>query len=161
MKEALLPPRGMLRSYGPLGAAAAAFLLMAATVPAAERDHQAYAGSVEVESGGVHERLPLGELFVANLPYYSFGLRVAPHAVPHDGAIDFVWLPPAPRRALPAIVRSLRSGTHLTRPGVRTWKAAEATLTAHGSPVIADTVDVGPGPVSLVAARDALVLVVP
>jgi len=44
------PPRGLLRSYGPLAGAAAAFLLMAATVPAAERDHQAFAGSVEVPS---------------------------------------------------------------------------------------------------------------
>jgi hypothetical protein len=39
-----------VRSYGPLAGAAAAFLLMAATVPAAERDHQAFAGSVEVPS---------------------------------------------------------------------------------------------------------------
>jgi len=44
------PPRGLLRSYGPLAGAAGAFLLMAATVPAAERDHQAFAGSVEVPS---------------------------------------------------------------------------------------------------------------
>lgn len=50
MRAPVRPPRGLLRSYGPLAAAAAAFLLMAATVPAAERDHQAFAGSVEVPS---------------------------------------------------------------------------------------------------------------
>jgi len=50
VRPSLRPPRGLLRSYGPLAVAAAAFLLMAAAVPAAERDHQAYAGSVEVPS---------------------------------------------------------------------------------------------------------------
>jgi diacylglycerol kinase (ATP) len=118
-------------------------------------------GSVDVQAGEVHERLVLGELFVANLRYYSFGLRIAPHADPHDGALDFIAFPPMPRRALPATVRRLRAGTHLDRPEVRTWQAAEATLVAHGSPVIADTVDIGPGPVRLAAARDALSLVTP
>ncbi len=44
------PPstRRLLRSYGPLAAVAVAFLLMAATVPAESRDHQAYAGGVTV-----------------------------------------------------------------------------------------------------------------
>lgn len=43
-------PWGLLRSYGPLAAAAGAFLLMAAAVPPVERAHQAYAGQVEVPS---------------------------------------------------------------------------------------------------------------
>ena len=41
---------GVARSYGPLLAAAATFLLMAAVVPTADREHQAFAGSVEVPS---------------------------------------------------------------------------------------------------------------
>jgi diacylglycerol kinase family enzyme len=118
-------------------------------------------GSVDVDAGEVHERLMLGELFVANLPYYSFGLWIAPHAVPHDGTIDFIALPPLPRRALPGVIRRLRLGTHVGQAGVRTWQSPEATLVAHGSPVIADTVDIGPGPVRLAAVRDVLNLVVP
>jgi hypothetical protein len=41
-------PRRFLRSYGPLAAAAGAFLIMAASVPALPREHQAYAGAVQV-----------------------------------------------------------------------------------------------------------------
>jgi hypothetical protein len=41
---------GLARSYGPLLGAALAFLLMAAAVPTADREHQAYAGNVEVPS---------------------------------------------------------------------------------------------------------------
>ena len=118
-------------------------------------------GCVDIDAGPVKERLVLGELFVANLPYYSFGLRVAPHADPHDGKIDFIALPPVPRWALPRTVHRLRMGTHLEQAAVRTWQAPTATVVAHGSPVIADTVDIGPGPVRLAAARDALKLVVP
>jgi diacylglycerol kinase (ATP) len=118
-------------------------------------------GCVDIDAGPVRERLVLGELFVANLPYYSFGLRVAPHADPNDGMLDFIALPPLPRRALPATVHRLRQGTHLEQPAVRSWQAPEAKVLAHGSPVIADTVDIGPGPVRLAVARDALALVVP
>jgi hypothetical protein len=39
---------GLARSYGPLLGAALAFLLMAAAVPTADRERQAYAGNVEV-----------------------------------------------------------------------------------------------------------------
>ncbi|MGH9275430.1 MAG: hypothetical protein ACRDZU_12355, partial [Acidimicrobiales bacterium] len=44
------PPsrRGVLRSYGPLAAAAVGFLVMAAAVPALPREHQGYAGAVSV-----------------------------------------------------------------------------------------------------------------
>ncbi len=40
--------RGILRSYGPLAVVAAAFLVMATTVPAMERERQEYAGAVSV-----------------------------------------------------------------------------------------------------------------
>jgi len=41
-------PWAVLRSYGPLGVVAVAFLLMAALVPTADRAHQAFAGNVQV-----------------------------------------------------------------------------------------------------------------
>lgn len=42
----------LFRSYGPLAAVAVGFLLMAAAVPAAPRDHQDYAGAVTVPTPG-------------------------------------------------------------------------------------------------------------
>ncbi len=44
--------RGLLRSYGPLGAIALAFLLMAAVVPIADRERETYAGNVSVPTPG-------------------------------------------------------------------------------------------------------------
>jgi hypothetical protein len=40
--------RGLVRSYGPLAVVAAAFLVMAAAVPALPREHEEYAGAVTV-----------------------------------------------------------------------------------------------------------------
>ena len=48
MKEPGRTTLGLARSYGPLAAVALAFLLMAAAVPTADREHQAFAGNVEV-----------------------------------------------------------------------------------------------------------------
>ena len=101
----------------------------------------------------------LGQLFVANLPYFAFGLRVAPMALADDGAFDVVALPPAARRAVPAQVVRLWRGRHVGRAGVRVWRARSAELVPHGSPVIADTVELPPGPVRLEARPGALRLI--
>ena len=113
---------------------------------------------VRIEGGGA-ETVALGQLFVANLPYYAFGLRVAPQALADDGTFDIVALPPAPRRAVPAQIVRLRRGTHLGQPGVRVWRARSAEIVPHGSPVIADTAALGPGPLRLEARPGALRLI--
>jgi diacylglycerol kinase (ATP) len=115
-----------------------------------------------VTSDGEAELLRVGQFFVANLPLYGFGLRVAPAARPSDGLLDVVALPWEGRaRVLPAIVQ-LRRGTHVSRPGVRTWTTRRVRISTRGeSPVIADTVDLGTVPVLLEAAPAALPLVRP
>jgi diacylglycerol kinase (ATP) len=113
-------------------------------------------------SDGEAELLRIGQLFVANLSLYAFGLRVAPAARATDGLLDVVALPWESRaRILPMIVR-LRRGTHVGREGVRTWTARRVRVATGGqSPVIADTENLGPGPVILEAAPAALPLVRP
>lgn len=115
-----------------------------------------------VSSDGEPEMLTVGQLFVANLSLYAFGLRVAPDARPDDGLLDVVALPWEGRaRILPTIAR-LRRGTHLGRRGTRTWTAESVRIATGGrSPVIADTTNLGTGPVTLEVAPAALALVAP
>jgi diacylglycerol kinase family enzyme len=115
-----------------------------------------------VSSDGVPEVLNVGQLFVANLSLYAFGLRVAPRARPDDGLLDVVALPWEGRaQILPTIAR-LRRGTHIARRGTRTWTAERVRIATGGrSPVIADTTNVGTGPVTLQVVPAALEVVAP
>jgi diacylglycerol kinase family enzyme len=62
-----------------------------------------------VSSDGQAELLRVGQLFVANLPLYAFGLKVAPDARPDDGLLDLVSLPWEGRaQILPTIMRLRR-----------------------------------------------------
>jgi hypothetical protein len=47
---------------------------------------------------------------VANLPFYAFGLCVAPHADPGDAALDLIGIEAPTRRAVLAALRELRPG---------------------------------------------------
>jgi diacylglycerol kinase (ATP) len=115
-----------------------------------------------VSSDGQPELLRVGQIFVANLPLYAFGLRVAPDARPDDGLLDIVSLPWEGRaQILPTIVR-LRRGTHDRRPGTRMWTARRVRIATGGeSPVIADTTNLGVGPVTLELEPAALAVVTP
>ena len=115
-----------------------------------------------VSSDGVAELINVGQLFVANLPLYAFGLRVAPDAEPDDGVLNLVALPWDGRgQILPTVVR-LRRGTHLRRSGARAWTAQRVRIATRGqSPVIADTTNLGTGPVTLEVVPRALAVVAP
>ena len=115
-----------------------------------------------VSSDGRAEMLNVGQLFVANLSLYAFGLRVAPAARPDDGRLDVVALAWEGRaRILPTIAR-LRSGTHVSRPGTRVWTATHVRVATGGRvPVIADTTNLGTGPVTLAVEPAALPVVAP
>jgi diacylglycerol kinase (ATP) len=115
-----------------------------------------------VSSDGVPEMLNVGQLFVANLSLYGFGLRVAPAARPDDGVLDVVALPWKGRAQIVPTVARLRRGTHVHRDGTRTWTAHRVRIATGGrSPVIADTTNLGVGPVTLSVAPAALSLVTP
>ena len=108
------------------------------------------------------ETLHLSQLFVANLPLYEFGLRVAPHADPVDVTLDLVAIDAPTRRGVLRMLLDLRRGTHLRRPNVHTWRAPCATIETNGcSPIVADSTDLGTGPVHLRAVPAALRLVRP
>jgi diacylglycerol kinase (ATP) len=115
-----------------------------------------------VSSDGATEMVTVGQLFVANLSLYAFGLRVAPAARSDDGLLDVVALPWEGRaRILPMIVR-LRRGTHIEQRGTRTWTARRVRIATRGqSPVIADTTNLGTGPVTLEVVPGALSVVRP
>ena len=118
--------------------------------------------SLCVSSDGAPELLEVGQLFVANLSLYGFGLEVAPGASPTDGLLEVVALPWEGRaRVLPTVVQ-LRRGTHFRRAGVRRWTARRVRIATRGaSPVIADTMNLGTGPVTLEALPAAMPLVTP
>jgi diacylglycerol kinase (ATP) len=118
--------------------------------------------NVVIESNGERQVMKIGQLFAANLPLYGFGMRVAPDADPADGELDLVTIDVATRRSLVAMIPRARRGTHYGRPGVRALRASRITLDPGGaSPVIADSTDLGSGPVELTVAPGALRVVTP
>jgi diacylglycerol kinase (ATP) len=117
---------------------------------------------IVVESDGEREVITVAQLFASNLPLYGFGMRVAPEADPADGRLDLVAVDVRTRRELLAMIRHVRRGTHVSLPGVRTWRAESVRIDPlDGSPLIGDSTDLGPGPVELTVVRDAIRLVTP
>ena len=111
--------------------------------------------TVALDVDGASEVTSLGQLFVANLPLFGPGLRVAP-ADPGDGLLDLVTIPADGRAALVAALRRLRRGTHLELPGVRHVRAERIRIAPGVSPVIADTANLGSETVDLSVAPAAL-----
>jgi diacylglycerol kinase (ATP) len=113
---------------------------------------------LDVDGDGRSVRV--AQLFVVNTPFFGPGLRVAPGADPADGRLELVTLEAESRGALLALIPHLRRGTHIGRPGVRRVSAERIRIATGGrSPVIADTVDLGPGMVELTVERGALSVV--
>ena len=83
-----------------------------------------------------------GQVFVANMPLFGPGLKVAP-ADPADALLDVVTIEGG-RRAVLGLVRHLRRGTHLGRPGVSHVRARRIKIATRGrSPIVADTTYMG------------------
>ena len=108
------------------------------------------------------EELTLAQLFVANLPAYAFGLHVAPDADPTDRLLDVLAIEGHGRHdVLPMILRLLRA-TELERSEAHHWRAEHVRVDTHGAlPVVADSRDLGPGPVELGVLPRELPLVRP
>jgi diacylglycerol kinase (ATP) len=101
--------------------------------------------------------LSVGQLFVSNTPLYAFGLRVAPAADVRDGRLDAVALSPRGRAGLLALAPRVWRGRHLGSPRVRAWRGERFAIDAGGaSPVIADSVNLGSGPVTVTVLPGAL-----
>lgn len=116
--------------------------------------------TLAVEHDGSLEVLRAAQLFVVNFPLFGPGLRVAPGADPGDGFADLVALEADSRHELLALVPHLRAGTHLGRAGVRHLRARTVRISSGGrSPFIADTTNLGTGPIRLAVEPGALQLV--
>jgi diacylglycerol kinase (ATP) len=132
---------------------------VAAALGAVRRFHSLAAA---VQSDDELEVVRFGQLFVVNFPLYGPGLRVAPGADPADGLLDLVSVEATRRRELPAMLARLKNGTHLDRPGARHWQARRVRIATGGhAPIIADTTNMGFGPVDLTVAPGALMVVAP
>lgn len=117
---------------------------------------------VALESDDAAEVTAISQLFVANLPRYGFGLHVAPEADAADGFLDLVVIDAAGRLSVPAMLARLRRGSHVGRPDARVWRARRVRIATGGrSPVIADSTNLGSGPVDLQVLPGALKLVLP
>lgn len=132
---------------------------LAAGVGALRRFHPL---AVRVVRAGATERLELGQLFVANLALYEFGLRVAPFADPTDEMLDLIGIEVANRFAIPGMILRLLQARHVGRRGVHVWRARSARIETHElSPVVADSTDLGAGPVELAVLPRELPIVRP
>ena len=98
--------------------------------------------TVALSQDGACRLMRIGQLFVANMPLFGPGLRVAP-ADPADGLLDVVTIDGG-RRTLLSMIPRLRRGTHLDRPGVTHTRARRVRIATRGrSPIIADTTTFG------------------
>jgi diacylglycerol kinase (ATP) len=120
---------------------------VAAALGAVRRFHSLAAA---VQSDDALEVIRFGQLFAVNFPLYGPGLRVAPAADPGDGLLDLVSVEATRRRDLPAMLARLKNGTHLDRSDARHWQARRVRIATGGqAPIIADTTNLGFGPVDL------------
>jgi diacylglycerol kinase (ATP) len=112
------------------------------------------------EIDGAAELVPVGQLFAANLPFYGPRLAVAPDADPADGLIDVVHIATHGRLDTVVALASLRRG-HDVRAISRRRARRVRIATGGRSPVIADALDLGSGPVDLTIRPCALRIVAP
>ena len=90
-----------------------------------------------ITNAGYDEIAGIANVAVANGRWFSNGLRVAPQAEPGDGLFDIVVMGGTPRRQMFQSLRKIRSGAHLSEPGVRLMRAsrlmAAPTVETHGA----------------------------
>jgi YegS/Rv2252/BmrU family lipid kinase len=77
-----------------------------------------------ITDAGYDEIAGIANVAVANGRWFGGGLRVAPNAEPGDGLFDIVVMGGAPRRHMLQSLNKIRSGAHLSDPGVRLVRAS-------------------------------------
>jgi diacylglycerol kinase (ATP) len=106
--------------------------------------------------------LAVTQIFVANLPLYAFGLHVAPEADPNDQLLDVLAVGARSRIAIPSLIGRLRRDRRVDGPDVHHWLAERVWIeTLEDSPVIADSTDLGPGPLEASVLMNDLRIVRP
>jgi diacylglycerol kinase (ATP) len=104
----------------------------------------------------------VGQLFVVNFPLFGPRLSVAPGADPGDGVLEVVELYAGNRARLARDLVLLKRGKHVDHGGVQIRPARQIRLAPDGgTPVVADTTVLGPGPVELAVRPRAVQIVGP
>ena len=90
-----------------------------------------------ITNAGYDEIAGIANVAVANGRWFGGGLRIAPQAEPGDGLFDIVVMGGTPRRHILRALKKVRSGAHLSEPGVRLVRAsrlmAAPTVDTHGA----------------------------
>jgi diacylglycerol kinase (ATP) len=100
------------------------------------------------------------QLFLSNMPYFSFGFEVDPGADPADGRLEAILLEASARRELVRIGAAAYRGSHLGRPGVSRVSARSAEL-LEPIPLVADAEPLGTTTATVSVDRDRLRVAAP
>jgi len=66
----------------------------------------------------------------ANGTTFGHGMKVAPHASPHDGQLDVVFMTDCGRIEAARILNQVYTGAHLAHPAIRTGRGRELRITS-------------------------------
>jgi diacylglycerol kinase (ATP) len=118
--------------------------------------------SIALETDGALELRTVSQLFVSNLGLYGPGFQVAPDSDPADGRLEVVEIGTRGRLGVVRMLSQLRNGSHIGREDVRELRARRVRIATGGAaPVIADTTNLGTGPVELTVEPAALTIGAP
>ncbi|MEU8315964.1 diacylglycerol kinase [Micromonospora sp. NPDC048887] len=87
---------------------------------------------------GVAQEVDAVLIAVGNTASYGGGMRICPHADPHDGLLDVVVGGRFDRRTLMRVKPQIYRGTHVTHPLARVYRARTVELAADGITTYAD-----------------------
>lgn len=80
---------------------------------------------------------------VANAQFFGGGMKVAPHAIPHDGEFDVVVIGGAPKLQAIKDLQLIYTGEHIKNPAVRVVRGSKVVAApvaeTHGQPVLIET----------------------
>lgn len=102
--------------------------------------------AVRLTTDSLVEELTAVQVFIANLPLYAFGLHVAPGADPVDELLDVVAFEARERRAIVPMLMELRHGDGSR---LRRRSAIVAIETRPPATIIADSYELGSGPLEV------------
>jgi YegS/Rv2252/BmrU family lipid kinase len=93
--------------------------------------------------GDYDEIARISTVAVANARFFGGGMKIAPDAVPHDGAFDVVVIGGAPKLQAIRDLKLIYTGEHIRNPGVRVVRGrkvvAAPVAETHGLAVLIET----------------------
>jgi diacylglycerol kinase (ATP) len=114
-----------------------------------------------LELDGAVRRVEAMLVAVGNGPSYGGGLRIAHGALLDDGWLDVVLIRATSRAALLRTFPKLSTGRHTTHPAYEHHRVRRVSISAPGIVAYADGERLGPLPVTVDVAPDALEVLVP